>query len=397
VQIPSHFAMKFNILIVTACLFLFSCTNAVAQCVAPTNISIKTISPTAISVTAINNDGTIELAGFQIGQRFQVCEGSLFLAATALNTIQDIPTDGIIKSDISNPTVAPQTYTVRVYDELSDVCYTDLSTIMHPTVVIGIDANETFTLKAPDTLAAVQWLRNGQPIAGATDPIYIATSAGRYTFVGTTLGGCTIPSCSPLHLAARNTLPVTLLYFTAIAKDCNVTLNWATATEKNNKTFEIWRSTDGLTYTKLGEVRGAGNSSAMRSYTFADAKPQRTNYYKLVQIDYDGTATNYALAQSVKMTNCFDETTNGISSLYPNPNGTDHVTVKFYTERDPETVSFEWYDVTAKLVRTEAADLGKGTNIIDLDIDNLAAGVYILRARGNGWYSLPQRMVKIGN
>ena len=53
-------------------------------------------------------------------------------------------------------------------------------------------------------------------------------------------------------------------------------------------------------FNPIGEVKGAGNSNEVMSYSFIDKAPlSKTNYYRLKQIDTDGTYT-YSKVQEVK-------------------------------------------------------------------------------------------------
>jgi hypothetical protein len=84
------------------------------------------------------------------------------------------------------------------------------------------------------------------------------------------------------------TLPVDLKLFTATKNNNRTKLHWITSSESNNRGFEIQRSIDGINWTPIGFVPGAGNSSVDISYNFIDATPQKgKNNYRLRQIDYD--------------------------------------------------------------------------------------------------------------
>ncbi|WP_343535104.1 T9SS type A sorting domain-containing protein [Pedobacter sp.] len=88
-------------------------------------------------------------------------------------------------------------------------------------------------------------------------------------------------------------LPVSLTSFTAKANQQNVDLAWNTASEKDNSHFDILRSGDGKTFSKIGEVKGAGNSSTAKNYAFTDkdALPG-VSYYQLKQFDADGKSSD---------------------------------------------------------------------------------------------------------
>ena len=89
-------------------------------------------------------------------------------------------------------------------------------------------------------------------------------------------------SCDPL--------PVSLLHFNGKLVGSVVVLNWSTALEINNRKFVIERTSDDLTWTAIGEVTGAGNSSTVNNYIFRDYTPlYGVSYYRLKQVDFDGT------------------------------------------------------------------------------------------------------------
>lgn len=89
---------------------------------------------------------------------------------------------------------------------------------------------------------------------------------------------------------AQSTLPVELIGFQARQEGQVVRLDWATATENNNDRFVVQRSSDGVTFTGVAEIPGAVNSTATLYYSAVDEFPVLgTNYYRLEQVDTDGT------------------------------------------------------------------------------------------------------------
>ncbi|WP_128545721.1 CotH kinase family protein [Larkinella soli] len=65
-------------------------------------------------------------------------------------------------------------------------------------------------------------------------------------------------------------------------------LSWTTSSEKNAKRFEVEFSTDGLNFSKAGEVAATGNSTSPRSYSFAHTDASAIAYYRLKMINiYD--------------------------------------------------------------------------------------------------------------
>jgi len=87
-------------------------------------------------------------------------------------------------------------------------------------------------------------------------------------------------------------LPIELLSFGAKAMDQQVLLSWQTLTEINNDYMAIERSVDGKDFAEVGLVKGAGTTFIPQSYELWDQRPyQGLNYYRLRQVDFDGTTT----------------------------------------------------------------------------------------------------------
>lgn len=94
-------------------------------------------------------------------------------------------------------------------------------------------------------------------------------------------------------LALRNpdsygsALPLNLLSFTGRLTEGKTELSWNTANEVDTKHFEIERSGDGYSFTKIANVEAVGRGD--NHYNTIDAKPQHgNNYYRLKMMDKDG-------------------------------------------------------------------------------------------------------------
>ncbi|MCF8254649.1 MAG: PKD domain-containing protein [Bacteroidia bacterium] len=85
-------------------------------------------------------------------------------------------------------------------------------------------------------------------------------------------------------------MPVDLVQF--YGKRLNETavkLNWRTASEQNNKGFEVEKSKDGFLFESLGFVAGKGNSTITNDYEFKDEQANgKLLYYRLKQVDFNG-------------------------------------------------------------------------------------------------------------
>ncbi len=120
-----------------------------------------------------------------------------------------------------------------------------------------------------------------------------------------------------------NPLPIELLSFTVNKESDVATLNWRTATEVNNNHFVVYSSENGEEYTYLNKVNSKasnGNSSTALDYTLKDdlskySASSEVVYYKLEQVDLDGTLNNVGI-RAISLANNAQEFE---ASVYPNP------------------------------------------------------------------------------
>jgi hypothetical protein len=107
--------------------------------------------------------------------------------------------------------------------------------------------------------------------------------------------GLNINQCTDYACCEPKTL-ITLSSFTAKPGNGSVTLNWATETEIDNVGFNILRATaeDGV-YVKINAelIPAQGGAAQGAAYQFVDTnvRNRKTYYYKLEDIDLNGTAT----------------------------------------------------------------------------------------------------------
>lgn len=87
-------------------------------------------------------------------------------------------------------------------------------------------------------------------------------------------------------------LPVNFISLNGKLDGDKAILTWSTATEFNNKGFEVQRSNDSKNFYDMGFVNEHNNSSEINTYTYTDVKVAGgSNYYRLKQIDNDGKFT----------------------------------------------------------------------------------------------------------
>jgi hypothetical protein len=105
------------------------------------------------------------------------------------------------------------------------------------------------------------------------------------------------PRCIPSSLPGCNNvlLPIELSQFTANSCEDRVCLYWQTLREMDNDRFEIERSLNGYEFKTIETIRSkatAGNSTRSLSYETTDETINGVVvYYRLKQVDFDGTET----------------------------------------------------------------------------------------------------------
>lgn len=110
-------------------------------------------------------------------------------------------------------------------------------------------------------------------------------------------------------------LPIELSSFTATVEISDVQLNWLTTTETNNDYFNIERSADGINFTSIHKIDGAGNSTQTLHYSTVDDTPlEGVAYYRLKQTDYD-KKISYSNLVAVE----FNKINDFIFHIAPNP------------------------------------------------------------------------------
>jgi hypothetical protein len=171
-------------------------------------------------------------------------------------------------------------------------------------------------------------------------------------------------------------LPIKLTSFTGTATNNGVNLNWATASESNNKSFTVFSSKDGQDFTQIGTVNGAGNSTSVNNYSFTDKNPVNgANYYKLVQTDFDGKTEAFTPI-SVKF-NLASVTALSVYATQTKIQGQLN-----WVKNEQATVTVT--DLGGKTVLTQKVNLQNGVNAIVLGGAGLASSnLYVLTVSGS--------------
>jgi hypothetical protein len=190
----------------------------------------------------------------------------------------------------------------------------------------------------------------------------------------------TVTSFSDFTGGEYDALPVELVSFNASVNDNSVNLSWQTATELNNFGFEVERTfasaSSVQTWENIGFVKGAGNSSSPKDYSFKDLKLANKSYqYRLKQIDNDGSFT---YSKVINVTVEYAPSSFSLSQNYPNPfNPSTKIS---WQSPVSSWQTLKVYDILGNEVATLVDEFrAAGSYEIDFNASQLTSGVYVYK------------------
>jgi len=195
---------------------------------------------------------------------------------------------------------------------------------------------------------------------------------------------------------ANYTVPVELTQFSANVVNNQVNLSWTTATETNNKGFEIQRTMNNEQLTmdsweSIGFVEGTGTTTENQSYSAVDKNITNGKYfYRLKQIDFDGSFS-FSKQIEVEVGNVTNEFT--LAQNYPNPFNPS-TTINFGTKESIQTELAIFNELGEKIATlfngtTEAGKLYS----IEFNASDLPSGIYFYTLQGNNFRSVRKMLL----
>ncbi len=200
---------------------------------------------------------------------------------------------------------------------------------------------------------------------------YVTSTEG-ITF-GTRNGGADVASGSTTD-KDLSLLPIELVSFTASCNGTSVNVEWATASEKNNDYFILEKSYDAVNFSEIARIEGAGSSIVETRYSYTDNENYGGEmYYRLQQVDYDGTRT----ASEIIVAKCADYELDPSVAVFPNPFRSEVTLSLENFGNKPATV--EVFNVMGTLVRTVNIDATGNNYETVLNLEELSAATYTIR------------------
>lgn len=190
-------------------------------------------------------------------------------------------------------------------------------------------------------------------------------------------------------VAVDGVIPVELTAFTAELMNDFVVLQWSTATETNNKGFEIEKSLDNKDFAVVAYIQGRGNSSETVAYSYNDYNvTSGTAYYRLKQIDFDGTyeySNVIEVSKDIPVAYALDQN-------YPNP--FNPITTISFQVAEQVHVKLRVFNVLGNEIAT-LVDGVKNSGRYDVTFDGtgLASGTYFYTLEASNFISTRKLML----
>jgi hypothetical protein len=239
------------------------------------------------------------------------------------------------------------------------------------TLRIGLDGMRQFNFKleiAPSNMS-------GSGLAATLYDTYLNTlqpltlsATGTYTF--SVNGDPASASSSRFFIVFSNNTPLDGDYFTidAAKEDNSVAVSWAISSEENISGFELERSGDGKSFTRVLAIPSEGK----KTYNVVDDQPfSGLNYYRVRALRTRGTSL-YTAVRIVNMSNNVQQL-----SAFPNPSAASTIQLHLAgVAAGDYTVNL--YNSAGQLILTKQLSTSGSSVTGTLDISKMAAGVYQL-------------------
>jgi hypothetical protein len=175
-------------------------------------------------------------------------------------------------------------------------------------------------------------------------------------------------------------VPVELASFSGSCVNGSVVLNWVTASEMNNRGFEIQRKSTGTEFIPVAFVNGQGTTTETIEYTYSDRITAHGIYtYRLKQVDFNG---NYEYSNEIEL-DAFAPVEFALNQNYPNPFNPSTV-VSFSLAVDSK-VSLRVFNLLGQEISTLFdGDLNAGIHQLNLDLSGANSGIYFYQIQAAG-------------
>lgn len=158
-------------------------------------------------------------------------------------------------------------------------------------------------------------------------------------------------------------VPVTIKYFKGSLQNGHAVLEWATAQEINNKEFIIEKSLNTRDFVKAATIPAHTNGM----YSWTDLSFKDNAYYRLVQVDMDGTKHYHSMVEVRSLVSAYGIALQAHAGAY---------FIMFSNGKQQQPISISVFDMNGKPIHTQKAMASEGSNMYELPVK--ISGTYII-------------------
>lgn len=174
-------------------------------------------------------------------------------------------------------------------------------------------------------------------------------------------------------------LPVTFISFTAKKVNTSVLLTWDIAGEENVARYEVERSQDGRSFTRIGQIGSHGKDT----YTFSDDAPLSEGYYRIKNVDNDGSFKYSTIARIAGGKSTI------VLRAFPQP-VTSQLTLQHPVVEGKTMVSIS--NAEGRVVKSVQPATGSMQTYVDMS--TLGKGMYFIRIAGEDGQTETLKVIK---
>ena len=170
-------------------------------------------------------------------------------------------------------------------------------------------------------------------------------------------------------------LPVRLLSFTGEPSGTYVQLKWVTQAMGETERFKVEHSSNGTDFTTIG-ILEEGSGSNSTNYDLLHKDPLNgSNYYRLVQIDHDGSQHTSDVIHVVMRS--------GQHMLIPRPNPASSMVYLDLPATNAYAYQVNLMDASGRVVRAHAGQVLDASTQIAVPLDGIEVGCYVIQILDN--------------
>jgi len=249
----------------------------------------------------------------------------------------------------------------------------NLSGSSSPDITLYFDNVQDNIAPLPSLLMA-QWAWNAPPVQWRAISGVLINGAASPALSSVTKGAWISFNTENFNLAPQSTpLPVELISFTAECEEDGIKLKWITSSETNNDYFLLEGSDDGISFTTIATLKGAGTTSSPTTYNAIDNIPgvRHHRYYRLIQFDFDGESNE---SKVIGIDCSGKNVSESIIHWFPNPTFDDLYILISQSFSGDAKVSI--VDVLGQVVFAKDFPIASGMQQIKIHMGNFAPGMY---------------------